>query len=310
MKKYALDKKDVKILETFCDNARLSYNQIAKATQISKDSVRKRIDKLKQNLFILSYFPLINYPSLGLKLFHVYLRLNSLEEFDEKIIKKLTAENKVVSITWILGKYDLEIQLLGKNKKEVLKKVHKLIPLSRIKELDTLTSEELKIYSMNPNKKENKILKINKELVNLDKKDYELLELLAKDGRVRIIDLVEPLKIDESNIRYKIKRLLKEQVILGFYARTNKHRLGFNTYILLIKLNKEMKPNELEGLRKISNLFYLKKCSGKYDYMVRFHAINNKQLISTLATIRETLKNNLKNFEVFSILERRKFLPF
>jgi DNA-binding Lrp family transcriptional regulator len=153
-------------------------------------------------------------------------------------------------------------------------------------------------------------MQTKKEKVNLDEKDYKLLSSLAKNGRTRIIDLVEELKMDESTIRHRIKKLLKCQVIINFYARTNKHRIGLNTYIILLKTKKKLSDKEIKEIQKLRNLFYLKECGGKYNILARFHTSNNKELITTLNKIRQTFGENLSNYEVFTLLERRKFIPF
>ena len=77
MQRYLWDKKDKIILGVLCNHARLSYNQIGKLTHISKDSVRARILRMQKDKVIHSYFALINYDKLGLKLINVYCKLKS-----------------------------------------------------------------------------------------------------------------------------------------------------------------------------------------------------------------------------------------
>lgn len=308
MRKHVLNARDHAILDTICNNARLSYNQIAKITHISKDSVRDRIAKLEKELFILSYFPLINYPKIGLELFHVYIRLSSLEP-NKNLLNELALNSEIVSITWIMGKYDLELQIIAKTRKEAIRKLRKIIDFKKIKEIDVLKSEELKLYSMGLKNNKFAEIKSDKTFVKIDSLDFKLINLLAKDGRAKIIDLAEKLKLEEYQVRYRIKQLLKQKVILGFYTRTNKHRCGFSSYIMLLKLKKDIDKEKLDKLHSIENLYYLKKCSGKYQYVIRFHAIDNRELIKTLTRIRGSLEE-INDFEVFPLLERHKFLPF
>ena len=68
-KSYILDKRDFKILNAICDNARMSYSKIGKLTYISKDRVRERIKRLENEKFILSYIPLINFRVLGYSIY-------------------------------------------------------------------------------------------------------------------------------------------------------------------------------------------------------------------------------------------------
>src|SRR3989344_3193435 len=116
---YIPDAKDMKIIKCLCDNARLPYSKIGSQTRISKDRVRERLKNLEKELFILSYTPLINYRALGYRLYHVYLRLNKSLSSKDRFIVRLKNHEKVVALTRIAGKWDLEIQVLGKNKSEL-----------------------------------------------------------------------------------------------------------------------------------------------------------------------------------------------
>jgi DNA-binding Lrp family transcriptional regulator len=267
---------------------------------------------MEKEKFILSYFPLINYPQLKLNLFHFYIRLNSLNDFQNYYEKKLTNVNEIVSITWLLGKYDLEIQIINKNKKDALRILTNIIPSKEISEIKMLKSEKLQIYSMDiDNKQDNKLItEINNSPKQLDSYDLKLINLLAKNGRAKIIDIADNLNLEQDNIRYRIKKLQENKTIYGFYTRTNKHRCGLNTYLLLLKSKKELTKENILQLERLSNLFYLKKCTQPGNYIIRFHSSNNKDLIAILTKIREVLGLNLISLDVHTILERKKFIPF
>lgn len=309
MKKYILQKRDNLILEKISNNARLSCNQIAKATNISKDSVKDRIGKMEKELFILSYFPLINYPKIGLELFHAYVRLSSSIKANKNLLLNLSKKNNIVSITWIMGKYDLELQIIAKNRKEAVKEIKEII--SNIKELDILKSEDLQFYSMGigTEKKSYNLLE-NKKKTEIDSIDLKLISLLAKNARARIIDLSEELNLEEHQVRYRMKRLLHEKVILDFYTRTNKHRCGLNSYIMLLKIKNKLPREKIAEIQKITNVYYLKNSKGKYQAIVRFYSESNKTLIQTILEIRNILEKEIIDFEIFPLLERYKFLPF
>ena len=259
---------------------------------------RDEMEKLKVQLYA--------NPPLPGSPFELQNRINTILEF----LNKLKSNTDLVSITWIMGKYDLELQVIGKTKKEIKQKLRKIINQKNVREMDIIQSEELKLYSMDlGTAKINKKVELNFDSTKIDRIDIQLINLLAKDGRARIIDLAENLKLEEHQVRYRISRLLKEKVILGFYTRTNKHRCGFSSYIMLLKLNSDIDNRKLNLLHEMKNLHYLKKTKGKYQCMIRFHSANNKDLISTLTQIRTILDKEISNFEVFPLLERYKFLP-
>ena len=91
-----MDAKDLKILKELDSNPRYSYSQIAKKTQISKETVQYRIQKLEENEVIQKYSVQLNNKKLGndieafilLKVFpgqlrHVLEKINDFKEIKE-----------------------------------------------------------------------------------------------------------------------------------------------------------------------------------------------------------------------------------
>src|SRR3989344_1010671 len=93
------DKKDMKILESIADSARLSYSEIGKFTRISKDRVRERINRMKSQKFILSFVPLINYSSFGYHLFNAYVNFRSTITKENSLVNLLKDHPKIISLT-------------------------------------------------------------------------------------------------------------------------------------------------------------------------------------------------------------------
>jgi DNA-binding Lrp family transcriptional regulator len=306
----SLDKRNEKILNAIADNARLSYNQLARLTKIPKDSVRTRVGWLKNNLFIMSYFSLINYRRTGLELFYVYLRLRSTKDLEKRLDRKFSREKSVVSVIKVLGRFDLEVKVVARSKKEALTKISKAFPESTIGKMVVLKSERLRHYTMSLNGGQKPFSDYQTAKLKLVLLDLKLIELLSKDARSRVVDLAKDLNVDEALVRQRIKSLLREEVLLGFYARTNKHRCGLHTYIMLISLKEGLGKKDLSNLIALGNIFYVKECAGQYDCIIRFHSKDNKGLISTLTEAREIFGSSLEKFEVCTLLERTKFAPF
>lgn len=312
MDKIKLDKRDRDILSIFCNDARLNYNQIAKITHISKDSVRNRILRLEKERYLFSYFPLLNYQKFGVSLIHVYCKLKSIKDISPARMKSLIDNPDISAITWIMGKYDLELQIPAKNKKQVKKILENSGFLDRIKEYAMVFVGRPLIYSTTHlNTKE--IVYSSKDSLKqeiLDKHDKELIQLLCVNARERNIDLADKLKLKEDEVRYRIKKLVDKQVILGFYARTDRTFMGLTKYLTLMKTNKELSRKEISSLAKMSNIFYLKECKGCWDYTLRFQAGVDTELVKTFYHIRDLLSKNLIDLKVHTILEVIKFSPY
>lgn len=311
-KPYLLDKRDIKIIQNISDNARLSYSQLGKLTKISKDRVRERLVNLQKELFILSYFPLIEYEKLGYKRFHLFIRFNRLNDAN-KFSRILMHFNNLVAFTWLAGRYDYEIQLLAKSKREVRMQLQKFVPLLNKLNHTLVLPSDIVYYTMHVWKRGESGFwdyekgKIKKE--KIDNRDLAVLHLLSKNGRLKIIDMAEKMRISPDVVRYRIKSLSYKGIIKGFYARVNKHRLGLNSYILFVKLKKDSEKI-LREISRLPNVYYISRSKKPLTAFLNFYALDNKELISTLNKIRIIAGSDFLDFELNILLDRYFFNTF
>lgn len=308
------DSRDVKIISCICDNARLPYSKIGKMTRISKDRVRERMKVMEKELFILSYFPLINYGLLGYKLFHVYLRFNRAPNEDGSFFARLKKNDHVVALTRVAGKWDVEIQILGKNRGEISSLLIDLgIKDYASRGMMILQARDMHLYSM---RFEN--FKLNKEIMKslkliryrADSIDLKILKALSLNAREKVTEIAAFCNVGEDVVRYRIKNLIKHKVILGFYARTNKHRFGLTSYILGLSLSRAPLLHELASLEKLKNVYYARSFSGKCNLVIGFSAKDNMELIGTIDFVKNCFGKNLAGLELLILLDRYKFVCF
>jgi len=69
-------------------------------------------------------------------------------------------------------------------------------------------------------------LKGDEQKVQLDDIDIEILKILQKDCRVTLDQMSKMLNVPKSTLHYRIKRLEKQGVIEGYYAKINPSKLG------------------------------------------------------------------------------------
>ena len=64
--------------------------------------------------------------------------------------------------------------------------------------------------------KENYLLSLeSKKQIKLDNIDLKILKILSENGRARLIDIANKLKISSELALYRLKRLKSEKIILG-----------------------------------------------------------------------------------------------
>lgn len=103
----------------------------------------------------------------------------------------------------------------------------------------------------------------------LDTKDQTIIELLEKNARTPYTKIAELLKISETAIRKRIKKLEEKEIILSYKAQINYKKLGYSNKIIM---GVDTKPqdyfkviNQLKLDTKIKNL-----TTSSGDHMIMF----------------------------------------
>jgi DNA-binding Lrp family transcriptional regulator len=147
-KKFPLDEKDREILKVLLNNARSSVATIAERTNILRDTVSKRIDKLKEKGVVLGFDTTLDPVALGYNYFaHIFIKLEALPK--EELLdfyNKLKDTPEITHITKILGNFDLVLTVVardGMHFDEIIENI-KRNPKKIIEKLEvaTITSED------------------------------------------------------------------------------------------------------------------------------------------------------------------------
>ena len=107
----------------------------------------------------------------------------------------------------------------------------------------------------------------------LDRIDLKLLDVLQRDGRISITDLADKVSLSATPCSERVKRMEREGVITGYYARVNPAALGKNLLVFLeIKLSAksgEVFDKVKEELLYVPEVMECHLVSGDFDYLVK-----------------------------------------
>ncbi|MCK5630716.1 MAG: AsnC family transcriptional regulator, partial [Nanoarchaeota archaeon] len=70
----------------------------------------------------------------------------------------------------------------------------------------------------------------------LDEIDYKILRILATNSRMPSIDLARKINITERIVRYRIKELVRKQIILAFSIQLNQQAINYDYYKVMFYL--------------------------------------------------------------------------
>ena len=147
-----------------------------------------------------------------------------------------------------------------------------------------------------------------KEKLKLDKKDKKILYELYKNARIPVSVIAKKVELSKDTIKYRIRRMEKAGLILGYTTVVNLNRFGFHWNILLLQTkfdNAEQEKKFIEFLQSSKNVLKVMKCSGKWDYQIDVVYVSFLELDEIVNGIKKLTL--LLDFSVLNCLKEIKY---
>lgn len=123
-----------------------------------------------------------------------------------------------------------------------------------------------------------------------DKVDLKILQILQSNGRVSLTDLAEKVGLSTTPCTERVRRLEREGVIEGYYARLNPHMLSASL-LVFVEIKLSAKSGDIfdafrSEVQTIPEILECHLVSGEFDYLI-------KARIPDMSMYRELLGNIL-----------------
>ena len=137
-----------------------------------------------------------------------------------------------------------------------------------------------------------------------DSVDFRIIHELAKDARIAYSRLAEKLKVSNSLIHQRVKKLQEAGLLTDPVYQLDAERLGYQTsaYCQIMLQNARFLRPVVGELKKIPEVVECVNIAGRYAIMVKLYARNNSHLrdiiyenIQTIQGVEET--NTVVSFE-------------
>lgn len=251
-----LDKKDRKLLYYLSTDCRLSNTQLSKKIGLSKNAVQYRIDRLRKEGVITKFACVVNLGTLNYFTITLLLKFN--EDIYEKkeIIEYFRNHGLADWVVSLSGQYDLFVELVVKDLTHLDKTINEITTrfnstLSNYKMFFSMPVrvEHLmhELYS-DLNLKEPEIKERKLQSIILDEKDRKILAALNEDSSMPYLAIAKKLGMSIDIIRYRIKNMVKNGVILKFFSEVSLKKLGYTQYLYRMSL-KNISTEKMEKLK-------------------------------------------------------------
>lgn len=262
-----LDKKDWKILEALCTDARQSHNQIAKQVGLSKNAVTYRIDRLFKNGVIGGFSTVIDSGKLGYGFYDILFKVHGTEEQEAELIDYLKKHPQVLVFEKISGSWDYVLEMGCKELSEfcefmrsVKRRFSKLIMKYEVHQvLEQYKVEQFPVELLKPREVKSFI---QEERMEIDEIDRKLLYLLSEDAKIMLHVLAEKFGLTTETVSARLKKLREKRIIINHTAQVYIPILGYEIYIIRIDLQ-----NMTEETESALRSYLIQHTHIRYAYM-------------------------------------------
>jgi len=319
-----LDLKDRKILYQLDLNCRQSNTQIGRKVGLSKEVVNYRIKRM-QDLGIITYFwTAINSLKLGYYAFRIYINfLDVSPETKNEIIQYFKNYKNIWTLQIAKGPVDLGAVLWSNDVYNFSQFWNKTLDkygnyfenysVSILTQVNCLKKTYL--ISDGYKKTDREFYKINcmGDPALIDEMDFQLLNEIATNARIPLVQLAEKLNTSSQTINYKIKNMIKKGIILAFRVCIDNSKLGLQSCIIDIYLKDHTKGKQIEEYIKgnpyVENIMDISIgwCDLNFELMVK----NIDSLTQLIEEIDDRFPGAIRktNFWMARKVHKERWLP-
>lgn len=133
----------------------------------------------------------------------------------------------------------------------------------------------------------------------LTQKDVLILKKLLEDGRKSSSSISKEIDLGREIVNYRIKRLIKENLIVKFVPKINENAIKYKEYVILLKLNLDDDVSKEKFIRdSFGNkyLVWIIKSNSGWDLIVRLYAQSIEEFKFKLQEILEGYSDLLAKY--------------
>jgi Lrp/AsnC family transcriptional regulator for asnA, asnC and gidA len=122
--------------------------------------------------------------------------------------------------------------------------------------------------------------------VELDEVDRKILEILQRNARTPLKRIASALGVSEGTVHIRLRRLIANGVIKGFYTILDEEKLGYTVKaIVALKADPSIYSRILESLKEIEGVTEIYDVTGEYYAILKVKTTSREELASIIDRI-------------------------
>jgi DNA-binding Lrp family transcriptional regulator len=319
-----IDLKDRKILYQLDLNCRQSNAQIGKKVGLSKQVVDYRIKKMEDEGVITGYWTAINTYKLGYYVFRIYINLIDVSvKIKNEIIQYFVDNKDVWAVLTSKGPVDLDVILWVKDVYafnrywiNTLQKYGHYFSKNIISILTHVMScKKTYLIDNNMSSSQREFYQTNCEgnPILIDEVDYRILDELALNARGSLLDLAKKINCSPQTIQYRIKQLMKKDIIQAFRISITHTKLGLQECNVDLYLKDQtLRKQILEYLKEKPNIYDIMVMNiGWNDIGFQVYITNLNDLSNLMEDIETKFPDAIRRYEYWmdQTVYKERWLP-
>jgi len=317
-KQLKIDVKDKKILVELSENSRIPISELAKRVGLGRDTVNYKLNRMKKLGVIVRCYPEVRFRFLGYNFFHVFLLIEETnKEKQKQLINTIEKHPNVMGVLEYSDQWDIEFMLIARSFEEFDEAVSDIcapftdiiIEKDKLAVIKTYYSILLpyKLYGP-PTIPKKKCL----EKYIVDKKDLQILSVLAHDCRQSTYEIAKHVNLSADAIGLRIKRLLNTGIINKFTILPNLSLLNCSWYTFVMRMKVFTKQYEAKFKTYVQDHPYIiraEKTLGDWDVLVYIIVQHPKEFHRTVKEIKNKFSDTIKSYATFVAYKEHMFNP-
>lgn len=150
----------------------------------------------------------------------------------------------------------------------------------------------------------------------IDAIDKRIIQLLQEDGKMKIKEIAFALKMTNTPIFERIKRMEKEGFIMSYSAIINKEKMGLHLVafcsVTLEKHHKEYLFQFVADVKKLSEVIECYHIAGMFDYLLKVYVKDMVDYQNFITQKLASLANigRVQSSFVMTEIKNEKVFPF
>jgi len=304
-----LDLLDKKIMYELDLNARISASRLAKKLKKSKETVNFRINRLIKNRYIKSFYSVFNTSKLGRYYIKFYIKFKNITpEKENELYNYVQKQPHVAYLASVEGYYDCILLIMVKSSVDMINFQDNFMKLygEFIQEKDLVTF--LTTHRINQRflhegaQKEDWFYPVELKNFELDEIEKKIIELISTNARMPLIEIAEKLNIDHKVVKYRLKKLEKENIILAYVTSPDFSKLGLTFFQINISLrDSSARRKIIQFFNSTNKCLFAIELLGKYDVLVELHINGSEELRNIIDKFRNRFVDKYNDYDISTI---------